>query len=233
MRTVFRARGDAPGPRVRKALLACGVIVSLLYVAVDVFTAWLWAEYRYADQAVSELSALGAPTRPWWVAFGMVNWPLMLAFVWGVWLAAGRQRALRVTAMLLFASVLVGFVWSFFPMHAREAPKTMTDTMHAIFAGVQVSLTFVTIGFSAAALRGRFRIFAITTGVLLLAAGALTFLFVPRVDAGEPTPWMGLLERVSVYGYYLWIAGLGVALWRREAAGRGALPRDTRQLATT
>jgi hypothetical protein len=217
-----RPRKETPDHRVRKVLLACGLLASLLYVAVDVFTAWRWAEYSYTSQAVSELSAIGAPTRPWWIAFGFVYSPLMLAFAWGVWRAAGDRRLLRITALLLFAIGAIGIVWSFFPMHARGGPKTSTDTMHAIFAGVQVALLFVTIGFSAAALGTRFRIFAIATGIVLLAAGASTFLFVPRVDAAVATPWMGLVERLSVYGYLVWVAGLAIALWREAEA---AAPR--------
>jgi hypothetical protein len=51
----------------------------------------------------------------------------------------------------------------------------------------------------------------------LLIAGGLSFLFVGRVAAGQPTPWFGLIERVDVYGYLLWVAVLSVALIRQKA----------------
>ena len=48
----------------RQALLACGIVYALLYVIVnDVIAATLYDGYSRMSQAVSELSATGAPTR--------------------------------------------------------------------------------------------------------------------------------------------------------------------------
>ncbi len=53
-----------------KALLLCGVLSSLLYVATDAVAIWLYDGYGYTDQNYSELLATGAPTRPFmlWVS---------------------------------------------------------------------------------------------------------------------------------------------------------------------
>src|SRR6266571_8753399 len=51
----------------RKALLACGILSSLLYVAMNVFVAMQWEAYSSVSQTVSELSAIDAPTRPLWM----------------------------------------------------------------------------------------------------------------------------------------------------------------------
>jgi hypothetical protein len=48
----------------RKALLVCGILSSLLYVVMNVFVPMQWQGYSSASQTVSELSAIGAPTRP-------------------------------------------------------------------------------------------------------------------------------------------------------------------------
>jgi hypothetical protein len=53
---------------IRKVLIVCGILSSLLYVAMNVFVPMLWEGYRSASQTVSELSAIGAPTRPLWSA---------------------------------------------------------------------------------------------------------------------------------------------------------------------
>jgi hypothetical protein len=47
----------------RKALLVSGVLASLLYLGTDVLAALLYEGYSYTDQTVSELSAIGSPTR--------------------------------------------------------------------------------------------------------------------------------------------------------------------------
>ena len=43
--------------------LICGIASSLLYVAMNVFVPMQWEGYSSASQTVSELSAIGAPTR--------------------------------------------------------------------------------------------------------------------------------------------------------------------------
>jgi hypothetical protein len=58
---------------IRKTLLVCGILSSLLYVAMTVFIAMQWEGYSSASQTVSELSAIGAPTRSLWVALGAVT----------------------------------------------------------------------------------------------------------------------------------------------------------------
>ena len=66
---------------VRKVLLICGVVSSLLYVAMNVYFPTQWDGYSSFSQTVSELSAVGAPTRPLWVLFGSVYAFLLTAFV--------------------------------------------------------------------------------------------------------------------------------------------------------
>ena len=50
-------------PVLRPALLACGVLASLLYVATDLLAAIRYPDYHgFRDQMISELMATGAPT---------------------------------------------------------------------------------------------------------------------------------------------------------------------------
>ena len=50
-----------------KALLACGAGSTLFYFGMDAVAALLYDGYSYTDQTISELSAIGAPTRSLWV----------------------------------------------------------------------------------------------------------------------------------------------------------------------
>jgi hypothetical protein len=68
----------------QKALLVCGILSSLLYVAMNVFIPMQWQGYRSASQTVSELSAIDAPTRPIWVPLGIAYTLLVAAFGFGV-----------------------------------------------------------------------------------------------------------------------------------------------------
>jgi len=49
---------------------------------------------------------------------------------------------------------------------------------------------------------------------MVLVFGALTGMQAPKVPAGEPTPWMGLFERVSLWAWLLWMAVLAIILLR-------------------
>jgi hypothetical protein len=108
------------GTMLRKTLLVCGILSSLLYVAMTVFMAMQWEGYSSASQTVSELSAIGAPTRSLWVPLGAVYTVLVTAFGWGVWRSAGRSRAVRIVGGLLVAYGALGVLWPFAPMHLRD-----------------------------------------------------------------------------------------------------------------
>jgi hypothetical protein len=65
---------------VRKVLLAGGILSSLLYVATTIVEAMRREGYSPASQAVSELSAIGAPSRPLVVPLFLPN-----GVLWQVW----------------------------------------------------------------------------------------------------------------------------------------------------
>jgi len=110
---------------------------------------------------------------------------------------------------------------------------TFSDTMHIVLSAVTVLLILSQIGFGAAAFVKRFRLYSILTAATVLVSGALTAMQSPKIEAGEPTPWLGLAERISIGAWLLWIAVLAVALFARTKyprppGGRGGrLPRMT------
>ena len=203
---------------IRRILLVCGVVSSLLYAAMTVLIAMQWEGYSSASQTISELSAIGAPTRSLWVLPAAIYTVLVAAFGWGVWKSAGRTPALRIVGALLFAYGALGLVWPFAPMHLREAlaagGSTLSDTMHIVLASVTVLLMLLAIGFGAAAFGKRFRLYSLATLVILVVFGALTFLEAPLVAANLPTPWLGVWERINLGVFLLWVVVLAVALLR-------------------
>jgi hypothetical protein len=205
---------------VRKALLICGILSSLLYVAMNIFVAMQWEGYSFASQTISELSAVGAPTRPLWVLLGIAYALLVTVFGWGVWESASRNRALRVVGGLLVAYGVTGIGWPFAPMHQRAVLATgggtLADTMHIVFSIVTGLVTTVAMGFGAAAFGKRFRLYSIATIVIFIVFIALTGLDGPRVAANLPTPWVGVWERIFMGVFLLWVAVLAIALLRIE-----------------
>ena len=200
----------------RKVSLICGVFSSLLYVAMNILVAMQWEAYRSASQTVSELSAIGAPTRPQWVLLGFAYSLLITAFGWGVWASTRHNRPLRVAGTVMVTYGVVSLAWPFAPMHLRGAEFTLTDRLHIVLAMVTVLLMLLAMGFGAAAFGKRFRLYSIATIVILVVFGALTGVESPRIAADLPTPWIGVWERINIGAYLLWVAVLAVILLRTQ-----------------
>lgn len=205
-----------PTTTLRTILLACGIAAPLLYGAMLVFVPLGWDGYSSVSQTISELSAIGAPTRPLCVALGLVYTLLVAAFGWGIWKSAGEDRRLRVVGALLIASGVFGLFWP--PMHLRGEPVTLTDTLHIVWMAVSGLLTMVAMGFAAAALGKRFRAYTLGSLVVMVAAGVLTSVHASNIPANLPTPWIGVWERISAGVWMLWFFVLAVALLRRQGA---------------
>jgi hypothetical protein len=190
-----------------KVLLICGIVSSLVYVGMDILAGMLWEGYSFTSQAISELSAIDAPTRPLVVTLGIIYEVLLIAFGLSVWVIAGSQRrALRLIGGLLVGIGVIGLVWTQFPMHLRGAEMTFTDTMHWTIGGVVVLLILLSIGLGAVVYRKWFRLYSIGTLVTLLVVGTWS-LFVggAQIAAQQPTPLFGVMERITVYCYlYGW-----------------------------
>ena len=199
--------------------LGCGFLSALLYAVMLVVVPFAWSEYSSASQTVSELSAIDAPTRPLWVPLGIL-WTLLYgAFGWGVWKAGRSSRALRIAGGSIVVSAVVGIFWP--PMHLREVLAagggTLTDTLHLVWTAANAVFTLVAMGFGAAALGRGFRVYSIASIAVLLAAGIITSMNAPQLQANFPTPWMGVWERVNIAAWLLWVAVLSVTLLSRKA----------------
>jgi hypothetical protein len=201
---------------VTRALLACGVLSSLLYVGTDLLASMRWVGYSYVNQAVSELNAIGAPTRPLTLGLFSVYNVLVIAFAAGVWASADKKRSLRVAAVMLVVYAVVGAVTNFFsPMHLRGSATSGTDVGHIVLTAVEVLSIVLFMAFGAAALGKDFRIYSIATILALVAAGALVGAQSTHMTAqAASTPWAGILERVNIYGTLLWVAVLSIVVLR-------------------
>jgi hypothetical protein len=207
---------------VRKILLICGIASSVLYVASDILISWWDPNYSYRDQSFSELLAPGSPTRPIMVvANGITYGVLVVAFGVGVWASAGRRRAGRITGALLVGYAVIGAVGGvFFSAPTRETleagEETWRNTMHIPTTVVMILCILLAIGFGSTLLGRRFRYFSYAMILAILAFGILVGLQVDRVEANQPTPWLGIVERGNVYAIMLWVAVLAIGLLRAQ-----------------
>jgi hypothetical protein len=213
----------------RDVWLGCGILSCLLYVAMNVVVPMQWPGYDQASRVVSELSAIGAPTRPTWVVLGMVYTMLVVAFGWGIRMAASDDRRLDVVGILISIYGALGFVWPFAPMHLREALAagggTFSDTMHIALGVATEVIYLVALVLAAIALGKAFRVYSIATAVFLTFFGVLTFRDAPRLGANQLTPLIGVWERINIGLFLLWMVVLAIAMWRRTTRSRGPADR--------
>lgn len=109
-------KATIPGPRssrkvlLKKILLVCGILSSLLYADTDILGGVLWKGYSFTAQPVSDLGAIGSPVRQLVVPLFIIYDMLFFVFALGVLGFAGRKRALRVLGGLLVAYGALNFV---------------------------------------------------------------------------------------------------------------------------
>lgn len=69
-----------PKDVIQRTMLASGILSSLLYVAINIIVPAQWPAYSSVSQTVSELSAIGAPTRMLWLVLSTPYTLLTIAF---------------------------------------------------------------------------------------------------------------------------------------------------------
>jgi hypothetical protein len=201
----------------KKFLLTCGMLASLLYIGMNLYIPVLYEGYNVASQAVSELSAIGAPTRPLWMVLGTIYTLLTAAFGVGIIKTAGQNQLLRMLGILMTASGIIGLAWT--PMHQREVLAagggTFTDTWHIIMSAITLLLMLLMIGYGAAALGKRFRLYSIFTIIIFLVFGTLAGMEAPNLDKNLATPMLGVWERINIGAYMIWAIVLSATLLGR------------------
>ena len=199
-------------------LLFCGILSSIYYVAINIITVGYYPGYQINSQTVSELSAIGAPSRHIWVLLCSIYSFLVIAFGMGIFVVTEGNKKLTTIGALMFFYGVSGFFWP--PMHQREVIAagngTITDTLHLVFAWVTVGLMMVMIGLGVFSLGNKFRIFSIFTILILIVFGILTGIEGKHIRTGEPTPLIGIWERINIGAFMLWTSVLSAALLRSK-----------------
>jgi hypothetical protein len=83
---------------------------------------------------------------------------------------------------------------------------------------VSVLCILLAIGLGSTLLGRRFRYFSYAMILAILVFGVLASLQVGQMEANQPTPWLGIVERGNVYAIMLWVAVLAIGLLRAQEA---------------
>ena len=107
-------------------------------------------------------------------------------------------------------------------MNTREAlaagERGLRNAMHIPMTAVMSLFMLLAMGFGATLLGKRFRYYSYATIAILVVFGVLASLQAGKMVANEPTPWMGIEERINIYATMLWVALLAICLLRVQKA---------------
>ncbi|HEY6617046.1 MAG TPA: DUF998 domain-containing protein, partial [Vicinamibacterales bacterium] len=183
-------------------------------ISIDVIAALRYPDYHnYADQMVSELFAVGAPTRTLMVWLSIPYNFLVFVLAMGVWASAGGKRATRFTAAALVGYGAVSTAGLLlFPMDVRGTVESQRDTLHIIATIVMSIFIVAVMAFGAFTHGTRFRLYSFATIATVIVFGAWAGILARPMPG--PTPWLGLAERVNIYATMLWVAVLAVSFLR-------------------
>jgi uncharacterized membrane protein YczE len=111
----------------------------------------------------------------------------------------------------------MSFLWVFAPMSDRDViaagGATTADSMHLVLAAATGLLVAAYVAILAVGFGWLFRFYSVLTIATALVFGMLSGQ-VDRVEAGDPTPYMGLLERIGMSAWLLWLAVVGIVFLR-------------------
>ena len=194
----------------------CGIVSVVFYLLHDVIGAANYPGYQWTKQAVSDLTALDAPSFPIARALSGIHGiftAVCCAFL--CVMLADKRKSLKVGVWLFTAMHGVSAIgYSLFPLSGSGYDGSFQSFLHVyIVTALVVVLSIISLILIAA---GSFREHRKGLGVLSLAALACMF-FGAAGSAILPKEIFGVVERFSTYSAVVFTGVLGV-YWRRETA---------------
>lgn len=214
----------------RNFLLGCGLSGPILYTAAVIFGAAIRPGYSHVLHAISELSAAGAPNKALMDALFSIYNLLVIAFAVGLYrLAAHHQEYSakwtgRWGAVVIGLVGLSGFAMFFYPQDPTGTPLTFVGTLHMVFAGVAslgsiAGVLLVAFWFKSIPGLTTYWIYSLVSGLVIFVSGGLT-----AAGLAGGSAIFGLLERVTIGTFELWLLMVSIKLLRQERSGIALIP---------
>lgn len=214
-----------PNEKAELFLLKCGIVSSVWYTAINIIVPFFYSGYSAVTFTVSELSAIGSPTRIMWVLLCLFYSLTFAAFGWGVLISFRGQTYLRVVGVLILIFSIFGLYWP--PMNMRGHEMEVTDILHITWAACTNIFMWLFMGYGAAALSRHFRIFTLVSIALHILFGILTSFESPHIISNEPTPLIGLWERINIGIFMIWVIVFAVELLKSKTYLRHSPTQNT------
>ena len=192
-----------------------GIVAFLSYIAAMVFSPSAYPGYDWMSQAVSDLSAVNAPSRDRWGMLAAFYNAFTLPCLFGASLYVREKlnKPLRVGIYLFTLMSCISKVgYGMFPLSDSGNAGKFQDIMHVYVVTPPVVLlsiaSLVTIMVGGYRSNGKYR------GLAVCATIALGMMFAGPIGMGAcPKAYFGIFERFSVLAATGFTAVLGIALF--------------------
>jgi hypothetical protein len=203
----------------RRFLLGCGLLAPLVYFGTVVLGGLLRPGYSHMAHAISELIATGAPNTALLIPLFTLYDILLAAFGAGLLLlinadpnARGRRSGAWGALALVVAGLLGVVMNLFFPQDPGGPPVTLAGTIHVVLAGVLSLGTMLAILCTGMwlrqlpGLRAYWRYSLVSLAVVLISGG------LGAAAIATSSPYLGLVERVTIGAFIQWVFVIGLKL---------------------
>lgn len=202
--------------KIRTSLLFCGFSAPIIFILTDLLAGTRWQGYDFFSQSISELGAIGAPTRSLVIVMNLIYYGLVAAFAAGTLSIAGKNVPLKILAGLLLVHAFISaFTLLFYPMHVGI--KATLGSVHVTLMMTAVFSFTLAIVIGIFAFADWFRILSIGIILTLIVLTLLGIFLFPQLGISN-LPSTGIQERVMVFGFHLWMAALAVHFFQIEKA---------------
>jgi hypothetical protein len=100
---------------------------------------------------------------------------------------------------------------------------TSADTLHLVLSAATGLFVAAYVATTAVGFGWVFRLYSVVTIATAFVFGLLSAQ-VDKLEAGAPTPYMGLLERIGIGAWLLWMAVVAMVLWRTNRSPKLTVP---------
>ncbi len=198
-----------------RAAIAQGISVPIFYASATLIGGLYHPGYSHISQAVSELSAAGAPNQNWLLAAFTVVEILTFIFGLGYYLSVRKiNQMLSISAMLVAAIGVIGLGFARFPMDQVGTAMTSDGEMHLVIVAISALLAVVAVTLAGLGWKrhpGGKQLASLS--FLLLGAMLLSGVLSGFTIANE-WPGIGIWQRINIGAFSLWQICTAIHIWR-------------------
>ena len=188
-----------------------GIAAVIVYIFAVIVGGLLYPGYSHISQDVSQLTSTHSPIRNFMNIFFFYN-ILVALFGLGIYRLSSKKLS-RIGGALVITIGLLGLIISWFPVNTRGTAITFTGVAHIVLVSI-ISLFTVATGFLLWFAYKKtelvqFAKISLLTGVGFLVTGPIAAIYVL-------SPYAGLLERITIGIFLLWMMGTSILMLKRK-----------------